>query len=56
MTQKKTKTAYCLKCKRETPLLINRTIKKRNEVLQIGQCAFCFNKITLVEGADIIQS
>jgi len=50
---KKIKTAYCIKCKRETPILINRTQKKKDEILQIGMCAFCFDEVILVESADV---
>lgn len=50
------KFAYCFKCKRETPLVINKVRKQGKEVLQIGKCLVCSNKITLVENANIIKS
>lgn len=43
------KTAYCINCKREVPIIIKKQTKKGKEILQIGKCIFCLNEITLIE-------
>lgn len=50
------KIAFCFECGKEVPIVITKVkqLTLQNELLQIGQCGFCFAKITLVESADVI--
>lgn len=48
-TKRTTKKAYCLDCKREVPIIIVKTKKVKQELLQTGKCIFCSSEITLVE-------
>jgi len=52
MKKKSEKTAYCIECGREVPIVIKKTEKQNDEILQIGNCLFCSNQITLVEIED----
>ena len=49
MEKKTIKIAYCIECGKEVPIIISKTKRKKNEVLQIGNCLFCSDEITLVE-------
>lgn len=53
--EKSRKKAFCIDCKKETPLEINKVRQMKDEILYIGQCGLCLSKIVLVESADIIK-